>query len=150
MLPFLPTKHLKHLTDKLRGKRRRFRLPRGEGSLVFRGRLLAVFRHEDFAEGLCPPAAGLVETLAVFRTRSGRLLVYYVVVYPELEQHGPRQEYVRLCRDVVAVRQFLAAMAYPNAWRFRERIVAEVAGLPYGGAAKAGPSAAPAAPPQPE
>ena len=68
-------------------------------------------RHADFAEGLCPPAAGLVETLAVFKTRTGRFLVYYIVVYPELEYQTPRQEYARLCPDADALRAFLAAMS---------------------------------------
>lgn len=146
MLPFLPTKHLKHLTDSLRGKCRRFRLPRGEGSLAFTGRLLSVFRHEELAEGLCPPAAGLVETLAVFKTRSGRLLVYYIVVYPELEYLAPRQEYVRICQDAAGLRAFLGAMAYPNTWRFFERVLAEVSGTPSPAPGADRPSGAPAAP----
>lgn len=128
MLPFFSTKNLKDITDKLRGKRRRFRFPRSGGSLLFTGRLLAFFRHEELAEGLCPPAAGLVELLAVFMMQSGYYLVYYIVVYPELERQPPRQEYARVCRDATALRHFFAAMAYPNKWRFVDRILAESAG----------------------
>jgi len=144
MLPFFPTKNFKDISDKLRGKLRRFRLPRSNGTLVVTGRLVSFFRHADFAEGLCPPAAGLVETLAVFKTRTGRFLVYYIVVYPELEYQTPRQEYARLCPDADALRAFLAAMAYPNKWHFAAQILAEVVGD-----APSEPAADAPAPPEP-
>jgi len=143
MLPFFSTKDLKDITDKLRGKLRRFRLPRSGGVLRFTGRLLTFFRHEELAEGLCPPAAGLVEILAVFLTRGNHFLVYYIVVYPELERQPPRQEYARLCQNGTALRAFLAAMAYPNKWRFVDRILAEAAeGLSTGSKAPAAPDGA--------
>jgi hypothetical protein len=101
---------------------------------------LAVFRRQVEPDGLMPPRAGRVELLAVFLTRAGRFLVYYVVSYPETEDIAGRQEYVTVCPSLEAVREFLAAMHYPNRARFADAVLAQAA-LTLSGKPKAAPPA---------
>ena len=82
----------------------------------------------------------------MFKTRAGRFLVYYIVAYPELEHQTPRQEYARVCADLSAVQDFLDAMAYPNKWRFIDRVLTEAGVLPQREVAAAGVATEPVEP----
>lgn len=138
MLPFLRPKTEKDLGEKLFGKLKKFRLARNGASVTVAGRLLSLYRHEAEPDGLMPPQAGRVELLALFQTRAGRCLVYYVVSYPETEDIAGRQEYVHVCADLDAMREFLGAMHYPNRWQFAEAALVQAArtlGVEKGGAA---------------
>lgn len=138
MLPFFRPKTEKDLGEKLFGKLKKFRLARNGASVTVAGRLLSLYRHEAEPDGLMPPQAGRVELLALFLTRAGRFLVYYVVSYPETEDIAGRQEYVHVCPDLDAVREFLGAMHYPNRWQFAEAALVRAArtlGAGKGGAA---------------
>ncbi|EHJ49092.1 hypothetical protein DFW101_3092 [Solidesulfovibrio carbinoliphilus subsp. oakridgensis] len=140
MLRLLRPKNEKDLGEKLFGKVKKFRLARNGSAVTVTGRLLAVFRREVEPDGLMPPRAGRVELLAVFQTRAGRFLVYYVVSYPETEDIAGRQEYVTVCPGLDAVREFLAAMHYPNRARFADAVLAQAA-LTLSGKPKAAPPA---------
>lgn len=126
MLPLLRPKHEKDLREKLRGKRKRFRLSRNGGALSVTGKLLAVFRRPMETDGLMPPTAGRVELLAVILTQAGRYFLYYIVTYPETEDIAGRHEYAHVCPDQETVAAFLDAMQYPNKGEFTELVLAQI------------------------
>jgi hypothetical protein len=127
MFPLLRPKNEKDLSEKLLGKRKKFRLLRNGAALAVSGRLLAFYRREDDLEGIMPPAAGRVELLAVILTQAGRFFVYYIVTYPETEDIAGRQEYAHVCGDLDTVRAFLGAMHYPNRTDFVDAVLARTA-----------------------
>jgi hypothetical protein len=145
MFPFFQPKDVEDLHEKLRGKTKRFRLTRNGGALAFTGRLLSLFRRDDAAEAACPPAVGCVDTLAVFATRAGRFLVFYLVLHPDGERPASRREYAHVCPDLPALGDFLHAMAYANKDCFLDRVLTE-AGWPGAAGAAPLPLTAPAAP----
>lgn len=130
MFPFFRPKDVEDLQEKLRGKSKRYRLTRNSGTLSFTGKLLSLFRRDDNPDALCPPVIGCVEMLAVFATRAGRFLIFYVVLHPHPDQPLRRQEYAHICPDLPALRDFLAAMAYANKACFLERVLAEAGWQP--------------------
>lgn len=125
MLSFLGSKSEKDLGDKLLGKMRRFRFPRHGAVVTVYGRLLAYYRCNHEPDGLMPPANGRVELMAVFLTRAGRYLVYYIVSYPETEDIAGRHEYIHALESLTAISVFLAAMRYPNKGDFEENLLAQ-------------------------
>lgn len=131
MFPFSRPKTIKDIGDKLRGRTRRYRLPRNGGAVSFVGGLLTFFRHREAPHAPpCPPEVGYVDILAVFLTRAGRYLVYYVVARSGPGDLTLRHEYAHVCRDVTALAEFLGAMTYPNKACFCDRVLAEAAGRP--------------------
>ncbi len=130
MFPFLRPITEKDLSENLRGKPKRYRLTRNSGAVAFTGTLLTLFCHEDDPDAPLAPGASHVDTLAVFQTQGGRLLIYYVVEYPELEHISGKHEYAHVCADANELRSFLAAMAYPNKSRFADRVLAEAGPQP--------------------
>ncbi|EFL52867.1 conserved hypothetical protein [Solidesulfovibrio fructosivorans JJ]] len=125
MLPFFGSKSEKDIGERLLGKPRRFRLPRHGAAVTVHGRLVAFFRREHEPDGLMPPAPGRVELIALFVTRAGRYLAYYVVAYPETEDIAGRHEYIHVLENLTSVRTFLAAMHYPNRFDFADRLVGQ-------------------------
>lgn len=136
MLPFFGSKSEKDIGDRLLGKPRRFRLPRHGAAVTVYGRLVAFFRREHEPDGLMPPAPGRVELIALFVTRAGRYLVYYVVAYPETEDITGRHEYIHVLESLTSVRTFLAVMQYPNRSDFADRLVEQALATLEGGQAK--------------
>ena len=136
MFPFCGAKSEKDIGKKLVGKVRRYRLHRHGATVTVEGRLLAFYRYGHEPDGLMPPAAGRVELIALFLTRAGRFLVYYIVSYPETEDIAGRQEYVHVLESLAAVETFLAAMHYPNRADFAVTLIADAAGA--GGDASGG------------
>lgn len=151
MLPFFRPRNDKDIGEKLVGKRKKYRLPRNGSAVGLTGVLLAYYRREVLPDGLMPPAGGRVELFAVIRTQAGRFFCYYVVTYPETEDIAGRQEYAHVCPDFDAVRDFLAAMAYPNRTKFADAVLAAarktLAALDPTRAAPVAPDASPDAPP---
>ncbi len=127
MFPFFRPKNEKDLHEKLLGKVKRYRLTRNDSTVALTGTLLALFRHKAEPDGLMPPAAGRVDLLAVFLSKAGRFLVYYVVFYPETEDIVGRHEYVHVCDGLDAVRDFLGVMLYPNKSEFAVTVLARTA-----------------------
>ncbi len=127
MLPFFPAKTQKDFSDKLCGKPRRYRLSRNGAAVSLSGRLLAHYRRDALPDGLMPPAAGRVELLGVLLSAAGRFVIYYAVSYPESEDIADRHEYVHACPSLEAVREFLAAMHYPDKGEFVDAVLVHAA-----------------------
>jgi len=150
MFPFSRPRTIKDIGDRLRGRVRRYRLPRNGGVLSFVGTLLTFYRHQNGPEAApFPPEVGYVDLLAVFRTRAGRSLVYYIVACSGHDDLTLRREYAHVCHDTAALADFLDAMTYPNKTCFVDRIVAEAAGRPVSPPTAATPEA-PGVPGAPE
>ncbi len=111
------------------GKSRRFRLSRNQGSVKFKGRLLALYRHKDDSESEMYPGVSHLEFIALFRTKKGRFLACYAVEYPENEHVNGGFEYLKVCENFDTLATFVGAMRYVNAHRFRERVVKEARSL---------------------
>jgi len=142
MFPFSRPRTIKDIGDRLRGRVRRYRLPRNGGMLSFVGTLLTFYRHQNGPEAVpFPPEVGYVDLLAVFRTRAGRSLVYYIVACSGHDDLTLRREYAHVCQDTAALADFLDAMTYPNKACFADRIVAEAAGRPVSPPTAATPEA---------
>jgi len=142
MFPFSRPRTIKDIGDRLRGRVRRYRLPRNGGVLSFVGTLLTFYRHQNGPEAApFPPEVGYVDLLAVFRTRAGRSLVYYIVACSGHDDLTLRREYAHVCQDTDALADFLDAMTYPNKTCFVDRIVAEAAGRPVSPPTEATPEA---------
>ena len=142
MFPFSRPRTIKDIGDRLRGRVRRYRLPRNGGMLSFVGTLLTFYRHQNGPEAApFPPEVGYVDLLAVFRTRAGRALVYYIVACSGHDDLTLRREYAHACPDMDALADFLDAMTYPNKACFLDRIVTEAAGRPVSPPTAATPEA---------
>jgi hypothetical protein len=115
----------KSLSPKLVGKMRRFRLTRGDGAVAFTGELLACRRHADQEDAPEYPGICHLLVLALFRTRKGRFVVYYIVDYTEDEHISGEHQYVTLLSDFSEVARFVAAMSYVNAPDFREKVLSD-------------------------
>jgi len=110
--------------------------------LSFVGTLLTFYRHQNGPEAVpFPPEVGYVDLLAVFKTRAGRSLVYYIVACSGHDDLTLRREYAHVCRDTDALADFLDTMTYPNKACFVDRIVAEAAGRPVSPPTAATPEA---------
>lgn len=133
MLPFFRVKTQKDFCDKLLGKTRKYRLSRHGAAVAVTGRLLAYYRREAVPDGLMPPAAGRVERFAILLSALGRFVVAYAVSYPESEDIAGRQEYVHVCPSLDAVRDFLAAMHYPDKGEFADAALVQAAKTLAGG-----------------
>lgn len=127
MLSLLRPRNEKDLSEKLFGKLKKYRLARNGAAVTVTGKLLALFRPEAEPDGLMPPRAGRVELLAVFLSKAGRYVVYYIVSYPETEDIAGRQEYVHACASLDVVGDFLSAMHYPNRPFFADAVLARAA-----------------------
>ncbi len=127
MLPFFRAKTQKDFSDKLYGKPRKYRLSRNGAAVSLSGRLLAHYRRDVLPDGLMPPAAGRVELLGVLLSAAGRFVIYYAVSYPESEDIADRHEYVHACPSLEAVREFLAAMHYPDKGEFVDAVLVRAA-----------------------
>ncbi len=128
-MPFLRPLTEKCLAPKHLGKVRRYRLSRGDGALVFTGALLSYHHHADEKDAPEYPGVCHLATLALFRTRKGRFLVYYIVDYPEDEHISGRHQYVRLLPEFSDVERFVSAMAYVNVEGFRAKVLKEAGTL---------------------
>jgi len=115
----------KSLSPKLVGKMRRYRLTRGEGVLSFQGELLAYHRHAEQEDAPGYPGVSHLITLAIFRTRKGRFVVYYIVEYPDNEHLFGQHQYVTHLPEFGDVTRFVAAMAYINVEPFRTKVISE-------------------------
>ncbi|QLA14961.1 hypothetical protein [Desulfolutivibrio sulfoxidireducens] len=122
---FMRTLTEKCLAPKYLGKTRRYRLTRGDGGLVFTGTLLSYHNHADEKDAPEYPGVCHMVTLALFRTRKGRFLVYYLVDYPEDEHISGQHQYVRVLPDFAAVERFVGAMTYVNVAGFRTKVLGE-------------------------
>lgn len=117
----------KCLAPKHLGKIRRYRLSRGDGALVFTGTLLSYHNHADEKDAPEYPGVCHLVTLAAFRTRKGRFLVYYIVDYPEDEHISGEHQYVRVLPEFSDVERFVGAMTYVNVENFRSKVLDEAA-----------------------
>ncbi len=124
MLLFRPLTE-KCLAPKHLGKVRRYRLSRGDGAVVFTGTLLSYHNHADEKDAPEYPGVCHLVTLAAFRTRKGRFLVYYIVEYPEDEHISGQHQYVRVLPEFSDVEGFVGAMAYVNVENFRSKVLGE-------------------------
>ena len=115
----------KTLSRKLLGKERHFRLTRGNGVLSLTGELVAYHRHADQEDAPEYPGICHLLVLALFRTRKGRFVVYYIVDYTEDEHISGEHQYVTLLSDFSEVARFVAAMSYVNAPDFREKVLSD-------------------------
>lgn len=115
----------KTLSRKLLGKERHFRLTRGNGVLSLTGELVAYHRHADQEDAPEYPGVCHLIILALFRTRKGRFVVYYIVDYPEDEHISGEHQYVTLLSGFEEVVRFVSAMSYVNAEPFREKILSD-------------------------
>ncbi|MEF3698474.1 hypothetical protein [Desulfolutivibrio sp.] len=115
----------KSLSPKLVGKMRRYHLTRGEGVLSFQGELLAYHRHVDQEDAPDYPGVSHLITLALFRTKKGRFVVYYIVEYPDNEHLFGQHQYVTHLPEFADVTRFVAAMAYINVEPFRTKVISE-------------------------
>ncbi len=115
----------KSFSPKLVGKIRRYRLTRGEGVLSFQGELLAYHRHADQEDAPDYPGVSHLLTLALFRTKKGRFVVYYIVDYPDNEHLFGQHQYATHLPEFADVARFVAAMAYINAESFRSKVIAD-------------------------
>ncbi|WP_428562543.1 MAG: hypothetical protein ACP59X_21675 [Solidesulfovibrio sp. DCME] len=127
MLSLFRAKTQKDFSDKLLGKTRKYRLSRHGAAVAVTGKLLAHYRRQAAPDGLMPPAAGRVERLGLLLSAAGRFVIYYAVAYPETEDIAGRQEYVHVCPSLDAVREFLAAMHYPDKGEFAEAALVQAA-----------------------
>lgn len=124
-MPLFRRLHAKELIPKYVGKRRRFHLARNEGSVRFSGMLLAVYRHDlEDEERRCPDVTHM-EILALFRTKRGRFLAYYVVDHHGNEHISGKREYLKICETIEELGRFVGMMRYVNAQSFQNRIVEE-------------------------
>jgi len=115
----------KSLSPKLVGKMRRYRLTRGEGVLSFQGELLAYHRHADQEDAPEYPGVSHLLTLALFRTKKGRFVIYYIVDYPDNEHLCGQHQYVTHLPDFSDVSRFVGSMAYINAQPFCTKVIAD-------------------------
>lgn len=115
----------KSLSPKLVGKMRRYRLSRGEGVLSFQGELLAYHRHADQQDAPEYPGVSHLLTLALFRTKKGRFVIYYIVDYPDNEHLFGQHQYVTHLPEFADVSRFVGSMAYINAEPFRTKVIAD-------------------------
>ena len=112
MFPLTRSKTIKDIGEKLRARTRRYRLPRNGATLTFTGTLLTFYRHDEARDSATyPPEIGYVEILAVFRTRAGRFLVYYVVACTGCDDLTERREYAHACPELSALSGFFGAMS---------------------------------------
>ncbi len=124
-MPLFRRLHAKELTPKYVGKRRRFHLARNEGSVRFSGTLLAVYRHDlEDEEHRCPDVTH-VNILALFRTKRGRFLAYYIIDHHGNEHISGEREYLKVCATIEELEAFVGLMRYVNAQSFRDKIVNE-------------------------
>jgi hypothetical protein len=124
-MPLFRRLHAKELILKYVGKRRRFHLARNEGSVRFAGTLLAVYRHDLEDEEHRFPDVTHVDILALFRTKRGRFLAYYVIDNHGNEHIAGKREYLKACETFEELEAFVGMMRYVNGSRFQDRIVAE-------------------------
>lgn len=127
MLSLFRAKTQKDFSDKLLGKTRKYRLSRHGAAVAVTGKLLAHYQRQVAPDGLMPPAAGRVERLGLLLSAAGRFVICYAVSYPETEDIAGRQEYVHVCPSLDAVREFLAAMHYPDKGEFAEAALVQAA-----------------------
>lgn len=104
----------KHFHAKYLGRVKRYRLARNDSSIAFQGALLSFYHCRDDQDGQDFEGRCHVDLAAVFKTRGGRFIVYYVVDYPPGEHIEGRHEYVHVCRTEEELARFLSEMHYPN------------------------------------
>jgi hypothetical protein len=118
----------KCLAPKHLGKvRRNRRLSRGTAHWCSRGRCFSYHNHADEKDAPEYPGVCHLVTLAAFRTRKGRFLVYYIVDYPEDEHISGEHQYVRVLPEFSDVERFVGAMTYVNVENFRSKVLDEAA-----------------------
>lgn len=106
------------------GKLRRYSLARGERTLSFRGRLLGFYHAEGDALEVSAQDKTLLETIAIFRTRT-RYLIYYLIHHHNNEHLSGRQVHIQVTGDLDGAASFIDAMIYPNKRSFADGVVAD-------------------------
>ncbi|WP_243360387.1 hypothetical protein [Fundidesulfovibrio terrae] len=122
MFDFLRTLGEKDINSMQLGKPRKYKLARGDRSMLFKGKLLSFYH----ASGDClEPAAQNqthLATIAIFRTQT-RYLIYYVLEYINNEHISGKQVHVHATATMDETARFIDAMAYVNKKSFAHAVV---------------------------
>ena len=104
------------------GKPRKYKLARGDRSMLFAGKLLSFYH----ASGDClEPAAQNqthLATIAIFRTQT-RYLIYYVLEYINNEHMTGKHVHVHATPTMDETARFIDAMVYVNKKSFAHSVV---------------------------
>lgn len=122
MFGFLRTLKEKDINSTKLGKLRNYSLARGERTLSFRGRLLGFYHAEGDALEVSAQDKTLLETIAIFRTRT-RYLIYYQIHHHNNEHLSGRQVHIHVTDDLDGAAAFIDAMVYPNKRAFADGVI---------------------------
>jgi len=104
------------------GKQRKYRLSRGNRSLLFRGKLLGFYHAAD--DCLTPAAQNQthLSSIAIFKTQT-KYLIYYVLEYINNEHISGKQVHIHATPDLDGAANFINAMTYINKKSFAQAVV---------------------------
>ena len=119
---FFRTYNEKSFDSSKLGKWKKYRLPRGDSSLLVKGKLLGFYRE---AIAIDPYHDNYVKLLAIFKTRSGRYAVYYTLEYVNSEHQEGEIEYVKVFPLFEQAAHFIEGLQYANSEKFMEVIIGQ-------------------------
>ena len=127
MLPLLRTLGIEDISAARLGRTRRYRFRRGTTAIRLTGKLLAFYYERSDESG--PPCYNCtyVDTVALFRTRRGRYVVYYILHHLECDDMDGLYEYVKVVEDFPALELFVSQMHYANSAHFHPELIKEAA-----------------------
>ncbi|MBI4805979.1 MAG: hypothetical protein HY795_12160 [Desulfovibrio sp.] len=104
------------------GKQRKYKLARGDRSLLFRGKLLGFYHAAD--DCLEPAAQNQTHlaTIAIFKTQT-KYLIYYVLEYINNEHISGKQVHIHATSDLDGAATFINAMTYINKKSFAQAVI---------------------------
>ncbi len=107
------------------GKQKTYKLPRGNGSVLFTGVLLALYREEFTDEERESSVSNYLDVLALFKTEKQQYFVYYEVKFTGEQYKRGHQSFVTILQGLEEFEVFLNRMTYSNSTSFRSILMSE-------------------------
>lgn len=115
----------KDITAAVIGKRRRYKLPRGEHVISFTGTLLAFYREALTEQDHHCLVSNYLDVLALFKTEKGQYFIYYEVLFHDPAFDEERRCFVKVLKELEELSGFLDRMNYANLPSFRGIVLSD-------------------------
>lgn len=107
------------------GKRRAYRLTRGENSVVFTGTLLAHYHENLSQEEKEAQVSNYLDVIALFKTEKQQYFLYYEVSFNGIHKLRGQQSFVTILKSLDDFEPFLDKMKYTNGNSFKTIVLSE-------------------------